>query len=207
MELQYYGANCITINTKKARVVIDDNLDQLGQKSITKSDDICLNTSLVNGVKKARLVISDPGEYEVSGISIFGISARSHMDEQGKESATIYKVQIEDFRIGVVGHIHPDISEEYVEELGAVDILLIPVGGNGYTLDGIGALSIIKKFDPKIVIPTHYADPKTNYPVPQQTLEDALKGLSMEIKESVSKLKLKAADLAEGLNLIELTRS
>lgn len=206
MEFQYHGGNCISINTKKSRIVIDDNLNDIGLKSITKSDDVVLFTSLPEKQPEARLVITDPGEYEVSEISIFGIASRSHMDEKGVESATIYKIQYGDFRVGIVGHIHPDISEDHIEELGAVDILFIPVGGNGYTLDGVGALSVIKKFDPKIVIPTHYADDRINYLVPQQELSEALKGLATEPKETLSRFKPKPTDMSEGLSLIILER-
>ncbi len=206
MELQYHGANCISILTKKVRVVIDDNLSQVGLKSIIKPEDVTIYTNTQDNYQDSRLVISDPGEYEVSEVSVFGIPARSHMDEKGQESATIFKIQYEDIRVGVVGHIHPDISEEYIEELGAVDILVVPVGGNGYTLDGIGALSVIKKFDPKVVIPTHYADSKITYPVPQQDLAEALKGLSMEPKDTLSKFKPKSSDLIDGLSLVVLER-
>lgn len=206
MELQYHGANCISILTKKLRVVIDDNLSQVGLKSIIKPEDVTIYTNTQDNYQDSRLVISDPGEYEVSEVSVFGIPARSHMDEKGQESATIFKIQYEDIRVGVVGHIHPDISEEYIEELGAVDILVVPVGGNGYTLDGIGALSVIKKFDPKVVIPTHYADSKITYPVSQQDLAEALKGLSMEPKDTLSKFKPKSSDLIDGLSLVVLER-
>lgn len=206
MELQYHGANCISILTKKVRVVIDDNLSQVGLKSIIKPEDVTIYTNTQDNYQDSRLVISDPGEYEVSEVSVFGIPARSHMDEKGQESATIFKIQYEDIRVGIVGHIHPDISEEYIEELGAVDILVVPVGGNGYTLDGIGALSVIKKFDPKVVIPTHYADSKITYPVPQQDLAEALKGLSMEPKDTLSKFKPKSSDLIDGLSLVVLER-
>ena len=206
MELQYHGVNCISILTKKVRVVIDDNLSQVGLKSIIKPEDVTIYTNTQDNYQDSRLVISDPGEYEVSEVSVFGIPARSHMDEKGQESATIFKIQYEDIRVGVVGHIHPDISEEYIEELGAVDILVVPVGGNGYTLYGIGALSVIKKFDPKVVIPTHYADSKITYPVPQQDLAEALKGLSMEPKDTLSKFKPKSSDLIDGLSLVVLER-
>lgn len=207
MEFQYFGGNCIAISTKNARLVIDDNLAELGAKSITKTDDIALFTHLPAKFPEARLVIADPGEYEVSEISIFAVPARAHIDEADKATATIYKIQYGDMRVAITGHIHPDISEDHLEELGAVDVLIIPVGGNGYTLDGIGALSVIKKIEPRIVIPTHYEDAKLSYPVPQQPLAEALKGLAMEAKDTLSKYKPKPADLAENTQLIILERA
>ncbi len=207
MEFQYHGGNCISIATKNSRIVVDDNLNELGLKSITKPDDIALFTTVPKSEPKAKLVFTDPGEYEASEISIFGVAARAHTDEKGQETATIFKIQFGDTRVAIAGHIHPDISEEYLEELGAVDILFVPVGGNGYTLDAIGANSVIKKIEPKIVIPTHYEDSKTSYPVPQQPLNEATKVFNLEAKETLAKYKPKPADYSESLQLIVLERS
>ncbi len=207
MEFQYHGGNCITINVKQSRVVIDDNLKELGLKSVIKKDDIALFTALPEKEPEARLTISNPGEYEVSEISFFGIATRSHLDEEGKQTATMYKLQYGDIRIGITGHIHPDVSEDHLEELGAIDILFIPVGGNGYTLDPIGAQTVIKKIEPKIIIPTHYEDSGISYPVPQQPVSELLKALSIEPKEKVTKFKPKPADLAESMQLVLLERS
>jgi L-ascorbate metabolism protein UlaG (beta-lactamase superfamily) len=44
VELSYYGANCLRITTKKAQVVVDDNLQKLGLKTVTKPTDISLKT-------------------------------------------------------------------------------------------------------------------------------------------------------------------
>lgn len=206
MEFQYCGANCIKLITKNATFVIDDNLKTLGLKSVTKADDIALFTQLPNSQPEARLVISDPGEYEVSGVSIFGVAARGHMDLEGVKSATIYKFQYDDMKVCVLGHVYPGLSEDQLEEIGLVDILFVPVGGSGYTLDAVGALSLIKKIEPKIIIPTHYADKSVKYEVPQAELDDALKGLAMEPKETLAKFKPKPADFSDAAQLIVLER-
>ncbi len=206
MEFQYCGANCIKLITKNATFIIDDNLKTWGLKSVTKADDIALFTQLPNSQPEARLVISDPGEYEVSGVSIFGVAARGHMDLEGVKSATIYKFQYDDMKVCVLGHVYPGLSEDQLEEIGLVDILFVPVGGSGYTLDAVGALSLIKKIEPKIIIPTHYADKSVKYEVPQAELDDALKGLAMEPKETLAKFKPKPADFSDAAQLIVLER-
>jgi L-ascorbate metabolism protein UlaG (beta-lactamase superfamily) len=206
MEIQFFGANCVRLSTKKANVTVDDNLVELGQKSVTKKDDVALFTSAHGASAEVKLAIDQPGEYEVSDISIQGIAARAHMDEEPQRSATIFKVVADDIRTVITGHIYPDLSDKQLEQLGRVDVLVIPVGGNGYTLDGVGALKVIKEIEPKIVIPTHYQDKTLKFPVPQAELEDALKGLAMEPFETIAKLKLKASDLADTTRLIVLER-
>ena len=81
MDLQFYGANCVSLTYKGARIIIDDNLADLGAKSIVKADDVVLFTGAHGGADTARLVFDSPGEYEVSDISVIGIPARAHIDE------------------------------------------------------------------------------------------------------------------------------
>lgn len=196
MDIQFYGANCISIGNKQFRIVVDDNLADLGKKSVLKNGDIVLYTG-PHSIPKidSPFVVNHPGEYEVSGVFIYGIAARAHMDEAGKKDATIFKIIANDVRIGVLGHVYPELTERQLEQLGSIDVLFVPVGGNGYTTDPVGALKLIKKIEPKVVIPTHFDDASLTFPVPQQTLEQAISVLSMEPKEALDKLKLKPGDL------------
>jgi hypothetical protein len=99
MELQYYGANCLRLSARKAQIVIDDNLAKLGLKNVTKPTDISLRTSLEFPKQDSTFSAEMPGEYEVSGVVIRGIAARSHMDEEGKHSAVIYTIQADDTKV------------------------------------------------------------------------------------------------------------
>jgi L-ascorbate metabolism protein UlaG (beta-lactamase superfamily) len=203
MDVQFYGANCISLATKQARVVIDDTLADLGGKSILKPGDIALFTAAHGELaQEAKIVIDQPGEYEVSGVSIYGIAARSHIDETSQKTATMYKLVIDDLKVLVTGHIYPELSDKQLEQIGMIDVMFVPIGGNGYTLDPVGALKMIKKVEPKLVVPTHYDTGKLNFPVPQQSLSDALHTLTMEPKETVSKLKVKSGDLSDVTQLV-----
>lgn len=207
MELQYYGANCVRLTTKKASITIDDTLADVGLKSVTKKGDIVLFTGAHGEPsEEVKLVIDLPGEYEVSNTSIQAIAARAHIDEVGQKSTTMLKIIADDVRVAVTGHVYPDLTDAQLEALGTIDVLIIPVGGSGYTLDPLGALKLIKKIEPKVVIPTHYDDKSIKYPVPQVSLEEAINGLAMEPKETVAKLKIKPAELAEVTQLIVLER-
>lgn len=209
MDIKFYGANTIRLQTKKVGVAIDDNLASLGQKSVTKETDLSVYTSKQDEstLPKSVFYVDTPGEYEVINVSIKGISAQAHMDEPGKKNAIIYRLVIDDYKIGVVGHIYPEISDEQLESLGMIDVLIIPVGGHGFTLDGAGALKIIKKIGPSIVIPTHFSDKKIKYEVPQDDIEDIRKVLSMEPAEETDVLTLKNREFSEGTKLVILKNS
>lgn len=206
MELQYYGANCLRITTKKAQIVVDDNLEKLGLKPVTKASDITLRSFA--GVPEHQSVFSAdmPGEYEFADVAIHGVAARAHMDEKDKTSATIFTLESGDVKVAILGHIYPELSEEQLEAIGMVDILVVPVGNSGYTMDGIGALKLIKAIEPKVVILTHYADKAVKYEVTQVELAEAIKGLAMEPTETVDKYKTKPGELSDSTQLVVLER-
>lgn len=208
MDLQFYGANCVVVSGKQARLVIDDNLAALGSKSVIRDGEVALFTTNYDTPARApKIIIDQPGEYEVSGISIYGIAARAHTDAEGQRNATMYKLVLDDANVLVTGHIYPELSDSQLEAIGMVDVMIVPVGGNGYTLDGIGALKLVKKIEPKIVVPTHFDGGALSFPVPQQSLEQALKALAMEPKETVAKLRLKGGELGDLTQLVVLERS
>ena len=207
MELTYYGGNCLRLSAKKAQIVVDDNLAQLGLKAVTKPTDISLRTNKelpehAEAVFRAEM----PGEYEIAGVVIHGIAARAHMDEEGKKTAVIYTVEADETKVAIIGHIHPQLDEDQLEAIGLIDVAIVPVGGNGYTLDGTGALNVIKQIEPKVVIPTHFADKAIKYEVPQAELAEAVKNLGMEISETLPKYKIKPVDLSDTTRLIVLER-
>lgn len=208
MELTYHGANCLKVTYRKNSLVVDDNLARLGLKSVVRDDDIVLftNTELNDDLfsKKAKFVLDYPGEYEISNISIQGIPARAHTDENDKKNAIIYRIVIDDIRIVILGHIYPELSDEQLENIGTVDVLVVPIGGGGYTTDSTGALDLIRKISPKIIIPGHYDDGKIKYEVAQDKLEDVLKAISMEPSETVDVYKPKNLETIENARLIIL---
>lgn len=207
MDVQFYGANCASVAYKGTRIVIDDNLTELGAKSVTKPEDVSLCTRPPKTPPAGRLVFDGPGEYEVADISVIGIPARAHLDGAGTTRATMFKLVIGETSLLFTGHIYPELSEAQLETIGLIDVLMVPVGGNGYTVDPVGALKLIKAIEPKLVVPTHYDDKSLKYEVPQQTLVNALKEMAMEPKETVAKLKLKPGELTDVTQLVVLEKA
>ncbi len=204
MDVQFYGANCLVVNHKSVRIVIDDNLADLGKKSITKAEDVALYTKQKPDKSSSRLTFCGPGEYEVGDISVIGISAKPFMNDDSGQTVTMYKLISSDLSLLVCGHILGELSASELEQIGTVDVLCVPIGDNGYTLDPQGALKLIKDIEPKIVVPTHYKQPGFKYPVDQIDLNAALTDLGMEIKETLPKLKIKPAELSDVTQLIVL---
>lgn len=210
-DIEYKGGNGIVISGKKSQVVIDPKLSVVGLKDLSVKDAIELATEerfLVKG-ENAQIAIEGPGEYEIGEVSIKGVRAIRHIDTSADEPiSTMYRVEIGDIRLAVLGNIAAKLSEDQLEEIGVVDMLIIPVGGGGYTLDSVNAATIVRQIDPRAVIPVHYADGDLKYEVPQDELELFTKELGAPVEDAGAKYKIKsAATIPQVLTVIKVTRS
>ena len=210
MEIEYKGGNTVIISTKPATIVVDPKLSVVGLKDVATKGAIELATEerFALTSPEALLNIEGPGEYGVAQFDIRGVAAQRHLDsEKDPLASTMYRIEAGDIRLAVVGNIYEKVSEQQLEELGVVDVLILPVGGNGYTLDATGAASLVRQVDPKVVVPVHYADDALTYEVPQEPLELFVKELGAPVEE-VAKMKLKsAAQLPATLTVYALARS
>lgn len=207
MDIEYKGANCVTISTKKVNITVDARLSAVGLKDITPKEAVAIATQADFAVKSDDGVVVDrPGEYEVRDTSITGVSAKRLIDHDDSKQATMYRATLNDISFAIVGHVATPLSEEQLEALGVIDVAIVPVGGNGYTLDAHQAVEVVRQLDPKVVIPTHYADKAVNYEVPQMELEPFIKELGAE-HETMATWKIKNGLIPEVLTVIELTRT
>ena len=207
-EVEYKGANSVAISTKKGTIITDPKLSLVGLKDVNTKDAIELATEARFALdnENARLNIEGPGEYGIADFDIRGVAAQRHLDADGKAS-TMYRIEAGDIRVAVIGNIYEKLSETQLEELGIIDVLIIPVGGNGYTLDATGAATLARQIEPKVVVPIHYADAGIKYEVPQDDFEIFAKELGGAVEEA-PKLKFKQLSaLPEALTIYKLARN
>ena len=207
MDIEYKGANCIVITTKNETVVVDPKLSDVGLKDVKLKSGVVVATQPEFLVRPDEgLVVEGPGEYETLNTAVKGVSAMRMIDHDKIERATMYRISVGDVNIAVVGHVAAPLTEAQMEELGVIDIAIIPVGGSGYTLDAHQAVSVVRELGPKVVIPTHYQDSAIKYEVPQMDLEAFVKELGVE-RETTPKYKVKNGVLPEVLTVVEVTRT
>jgi L-ascorbate metabolism protein UlaG (beta-lactamase superfamily) len=172
-KIYWAGQSCFQISVSNSRdhsadIVIDPFDDSIGLKLTNLSADIVLvshdhhDHNNVKDLKGNPFLISGPGEYEVKGVFVQGIPS-FHDDVNGKERGqnTIYVFEAEDMRFCHLGDLgQKQLTDEQLEKIDSVDVLMIPVGGEGYTIDSSSAQRIIGQIEPRIVIPMHYSLPK-----------------------------------------------
>jgi len=209
-EIEYKGGNSVVVASKKTTLTIDSNPEIVGIRPLKIKEAVELATEerLAVSSGEVRMVIESPGEYEVGDFTIRGVAAYRHIDNETEEKrSTMYTLECGDVKVAVIGNVAPKITDEQLESIGVVDILIVPIGGGGYTLDATSAVSLVRQIEPKVVIPVHYADTGLRYEVPQDVLETFIKELGAP-HETVPKYKVKsAATIPQTLTLVEVTRS
>lgn len=210
-DIEYKGGNTVVITTKKVSVVFDPKQSLIGLKDLVVKDAIEIVTEARFQVadKAYRLFLDSPGEYEIADVSVRGIAASRHIDDPSVSPvATIYQLEVGGVRMAVLGNIAPKLNDDQLEAIGVVDIVVIPVGGNGYTLDATSAAALVRQLEPKVVIPVHYADSSLKYEVPQDALDVFVSELGAPVEQSGNKYKLKAvSSLPEVLTTVVVDRS
>lgn len=214
-KIYWAGQSCFQIEVSNSRdhaadIVIDPFDEATGLKLPNLSADILLvshdhhDHNNIDGVKGTPFLIEGPGEYEVKGVFVQGIQS-FHDDVQGKEKGgnTIYVFEAEDMRFCHLGDLgQKQLTDEQLEKIDTVDVLMIPVGGN-YTIDSPAAQKIISQIEPKIVIPMHFALPKL-----KEELDDISKFLKTMGKNEITpqdKFVVKTSTLPkDGMEIIVL---
>lgn len=171
MQITYYGHSAFKLTGKNGTVFLDPYGDTIGFSLPSVTADVVTTShghrdhNAVNKVKgTARrpepFIISYPGEYEVGGISVFGIRT-FHDDKGGAERGenTVFTIFLDELRICHLGDLGHPLSAEQVELIGVVDVLLCPVGGH-FTIGPKQAVNVIQQLEPSYVIPMHYKTPK-----------------------------------------------
>lgn len=210
-EIEYKGANAVIITTKKTRIIFDPKSSVVSGHDIDTSGEIEVVTEerFVADSTTPRLLLDSPGEYGVGDVSLTGVAAIRHLDtgDDGLRG-TVYKMSVGDVRMAVIGNIAPRLSEDQLEKIGVVDLVVIPVGGGGYTLDAVDAAAIVRQIDPRAVVPVHYDDANLKYEVPQEGIGVFVEKLGVGIIEAGSKYKIKGlSSLPDQLTIIKVSRS
>ena len=167
MEIKYLGHASFLIKTKETKLVTDPfDPEMIGQKFpkveaeiVTISHDHRDHNQeqlVLAPVGGEKLVINLPGEYEKKGVRIFGF-ASFHDDKKGFERGEniLYKIEADGVSLLHCGDLGFVPEDSFLDLIGSVDVLLVPVGGV-YTINADQAQQLVKKIEPSIVIPMHY---------------------------------------------------
>lgn len=147
--------------------------------------------------------INDPGEYEVKGIAVNGI--QDPEADKDEKRPVIYRFVAEGISIAFLGQLKRKLTPFELEQLGDIDILMVPVGG-GDVLDSKAAVEAITSVEPRIIIPLYYDVPGIKEKL---TSVDAFcKQMGVCKRQDANKFKITKKDLpADDMLIVVLERA
>ncbi|MEW6569062.1 MAG: MBL fold metallo-hydrolase [Chloroflexota bacterium] len=162
MEIVWFGLSCFRLSERGLASVVTDPYDPsvgLGTLKL-KADVVTISHdapghNFLKGVKGERRVITGPGEYEVGGTFITGIATGERKGKKDGRPNTLYVFDFDGLTVAHLGDMAHVPSQAQIEDMGAVDIALVPVGG-GSALSPSQAAEVISLIEPSIVVPMHY---------------------------------------------------
>ena len=202
MDISWLGHSCFRIRGRQATVITDPYSPELGYSLGKPTAHIVTVShqhpghSYTQGIGGAPRLVSGPGEYEIKGVLITGI-ATFHDSEQGKKRGknTVYLLEVDEVLVCHLGDLGHVLTAGQVEEIGNVDVLLLPVGGIS-TISAPTAAEVVRQLEPKAVVPMHYKTEALSWelePVDRFLKEIGVKETSSQPKLSFTKSTLPAS--------------
>jgi len=97
--------------------------------------------------------VTGPGEYEIKGVLITGVGTfrdAEHGKARGRN--TVYLIELDDLRVCHLGNLGHVLETEQVDEIGTVDVLFVPAGGQE-TISSAQVSEVISQLEPSVVVP------------------------------------------------------
>lgn len=214
MDITWYGLSCFRIREGGVTVVCDPFEKSVGlQLPKIRADIVTISHERSGHNAADRItgepkVLRGPGEYEIKSVFVTGATTYHRRSQQAPlERNVIFFLEFGDLTVGHLGDLGEIPAQAEIEELnvGEVDVLMVPVGG-GETLDPTRAVEVIGMFEPRLVIPMHYAQPEltASWAAGLETVDRFLRELGVTPPEPQEMLKVTKSGLPEETQVVLL---
>ena len=210
MEIIWYGHACFRLKDRNIIVVTDPYDRSLGLPLPRPKADIVTvshdtpHHSHVAGVKGDFMLVDGPGEYEIKDIFITSINMipakKNVVSGQALSKNNVFVIYMDNIALCHLGDLKQVPTQHQVEDMGNIDVLMVPVGGGTTALNAAQAAEVISLIEPYIVIPMHYRLP--GLAVKLDPVEKFLKEMGITRAETVSSLKLTKTSLPEETQIV-----
>lgn len=216
MQINWHGLSCFEMTAAsvegEVKIVTDPYANETGlrfprtleaQVVLVSHNEIDANN--LSAIAGSPYVIDMPGEFEVRGVFFFGMSAPLNREEKGKHIVNhLFRIEVEGMHIAHLGAIDRVLTDEELQGLENIDILMVPVGG-GRVLSPKLAAEVIAQIEPRVVIPMTFDI--SNLKEKLESIDVFCKELGACRREEMNKYKVSRKDLPEeDMLIVTLTR-
>jgi L-ascorbate metabolism protein UlaG (beta-lactamase superfamily) len=177
MKLKWLAHSSFLITSDAGVRIITDPYESggfsggLGYRPIRETADIVTvshehsDHNHVQDISGSPAIIRKIGRHEVKGIELNGVLT-CHDRTSGRERGlnTVFCFTVDGVRVGHLGDLGHELSAAEIAAIGAVDVVLIPVGGH-FTIDAAQAACVVAALKPKIAVPMHFKTPELDFPI------------------------------------------
>ena len=209
MIIQWLGHSCFLLTSAGGVRVLADPFDpKIGYPAPAVEADIVTTShqhsdhNYTAVVKGNFTTVSTPGSVTLKGIEILGVPT-FHDDADGKQRGQnlLFRLTIDGLHVLHCGDLGHALTPEQVKAVGAVDVLLVPVGGH-FTVDAATALGVMRALRPAVTIPMHFKTPALDFPI--TTVEPFLEVAGGGRQAGSTQVELTAANLAQQAGVLVL---
>ncbi len=169
MKIQWLGHSCFKLVESTGTTIVADPYDPKGvgiDLPKVKADVVTISHdhfdhSCKNNIEGNPTTLDKVGLWDINGVEIIGLQSY-HDEVKGRKRGEnfIFKYRMDGVDLCHMGDIGQECSPVLSESIGAVDVLMIPVGGT-YTIDAAQAKEYVDFLMPDVVIPMHFKTPNS----------------------------------------------
>jgi L-ascorbate metabolism protein UlaG (beta-lactamase superfamily) len=206
MDISWLGHACVRVRAGGTFVVMDPASRETGYDMGRPTAEIVTVShhdpahDNIKGLRGEPLVLDGPGEYEVQGVQFLGVATglRPRSEGEKPERNVVFVVEAEELRVAHLGALGTRLTADQKEQLGDIDILLVPVGGDP-ALDPVEAGRLTRELEPRVVIPILFT-PGEDGAAPAEFV----RAVGVQAEPAIARVTLQKRSLGEKLRLVLL---
>jgi L-ascorbate metabolism protein UlaG (beta-lactamase superfamily) len=209
MKIKWLGHAAFLITSDNSTRIITDPYETGGDLSygqIAESADIVTVSHDHFDHRNVAAVGGSPqvvrGTAEAKGIKFRGV--QTYHDEAGgrqRGGNTIFCFEVDGVNVCHLGDLGHMLSDKQADELGKIDVLLIPVGGF-FTIDARVASRVCDRLKPAVIMPMHYKNEKCAFAI--AGVDEFLRSKSNVTRLDSSEVEFRAKEMPAGTRIIVL---
>jgi L-ascorbate metabolism protein UlaG (beta-lactamase superfamily) len=207
MIIRWLGHSCFRITSTEGRTLLTDPYDteaypgSLLYEPLDEAPDVVTlshrhaDHANLDILKGAPEIVEARATQFAAGFSIRGISTyHDEQDGDARGDNTVFRIIVDQLSVCHLGDLGHELNHTRVEQIGEVDILLIPVAGY-FTIGPEQATRVMEQLKPSITIPMHFRNDKCLFEI--DTVDSFLAGKPNVERPGASEIEISKENLPE----------
>ena len=204
MEIRLIGSASFLVTSAAGTVVTDPAPEILSDSSLKDENAIAVFSrrgGIVSNFPDSLTILDGPGEYEVSGVSVFGIPTPAGADAAvTREVTTQYVIDADGIAVCSLGFIGSIPEARALRATGNIDVVLVPTTDES-PMSAEQLAAAVRIIDPKVVVPSGFDSAAGR---PGEELRRFIEELGAKPDDPAPRISLSRSNLPEEMRVVIL---